>query len=170
MKKILLPSISLAIISTVPFLFKEPITGIVPAYIGLSSYLILFLVMLYTVRWYKFKYSNGLISFGKAFKYAFKVTLCYALIGSVIFFVYAKFNEDSLLQEMTNIMKTAQEQKIETQGYVSANYEKTISSMVSIISNPFVISGITFIGYLFWGVIFSLISAAIVKSKTGDIE
>lgn len=170
MKKILLPSIILALISLIPFLFKDPVTGIIPSYISLSSELFLFLIMLYIVRRYKFIYSNGMISFGKAFKYAFKVSLSYALIGSVIFFVYAKFNEDSLLQEMKNIMKTAQEQKIETQGYVSANYEKTITTMVSIISNPFVISGITFIGSLFWGVIFSLISAAIVKSKTEDIE
>lgn len=169
MKKFLLPSLILALISTIPFLlFKNSETGEISMYISLSSYLLLLLTFLFAVRRYKLIYSGGVIAFGKAFKYAFKVTLCHALIVSVVFFIYAKFNESSLMTQMTNQMNVVQEQQVATQGYVSANYEKTMSTVVSLYCNPFVLSGMTFLSTLIWGAIFSIISAAIVKSKPED--
>ncbi len=166
MKKFILPSLILVVISFIPLLFKDPVTGMTPGYINWSDNLITFLIILLVVRRYKLVYFNGSISFGNAFKYGLKISLCYAVIASIVFLIYAKINEDSLLKEMKNAFEIIQEKQMETQGSSSASNEKIMNTMFSALSNPYIMSVMKLLGALIYGLICSLISAAILKSKT----
>ena len=170
MKKFILPAIILAVISFIPLLFLDPVTGMTPSYLNWSYILLSFIIFLLAVRRFKLVYSNGVLSFSEAFKYGLKLSLCYAIIGSVFYLVYAKFNENSMLKAMGNAMKIAEEKQIETQGSVSPSYQKLMETMVTIMSNPYVMSGIKLLNFLFWGLLFSLVSSAIVKNKTENQE
>ncbi len=170
MKKFILPAVILAVISIIPLLVINPVTGMTPSYLNWAYVLLSFLIMLLIVRRYKLIYSNGVFSFSNAFKYGLKVSLCYAVFSSIIYLVYAECNLDLIVKGITNAMKIAEEKQIETQGSVSPSYEKMTKMMVAVMSNPYVMTLAKFLNSLFYGLVFSLITAAIFKNKIEHIN
>lgn len=166
MKKIVLPSFGLVVISFIPMIFfRDENTWAVSGYIRLCEIILSFITLLFIVNRYKNVYMAGSITFGKAFGYGFKVALCYALMGGVIYFIYLKINEDSFLKSVDNAIEKVKQQRLETEGVTSASMEKRMNSMFAFMINPFVVSVLMLIGLLFYGTIYALISAAILKSK-----
>lgn len=169
MKKIILPALILALISFTSYLFKNPETMQIPPIINWSFVLLTFIVLLWAVRRYKSVHSNGSISFAKAFNYGFKITLGYALISSIGYFIFIKINADSVSKFTETVIKNAHEKSLETQGTVSASQEKRFNNVFAYMNNPYILSGLAIISSLFSGTIYSLIAAAIVKNKTENI-
>lgn len=170
MKKYILPSLVLASVFVIVLLLRDPETQKTPSYVTLGNILLSLTITFLIIRRYKLVYSNNILSFGEAFKYGLKVTLCYATITAVIYFIYLQFNMDSFIRAMETQVKLEQERTLEWTGEHSASQEKAMKTMFTIMSNPFVLGGVTFIGSVFSGLIYSLISAAILKSKTKNQE
>ncbi len=170
MKKFIFPSLILVFLFSIVLLFRNSETLQAPAYIRWGHLVIDFLTTFLIIRRYKIIYSNNVIQFGDAFKYGLKITFFYAVFTTIIYFFYIKLNEDSFRRAMEAQMKAQMEMRLEMDGSLSASMEKTMKTMFTIMCNPFVVTGITFISSLIGGIIYSLISAAILKSKTVETE
>ena len=136
--------------------------------IGLGQLLLPFFLLMYFVRKYKTEFSGGIITFRNAFRYTFKLTLLWSLFTSIITLVYYLLNGD-LMQKIAAIsLANSKEKIISTAGAISASEQKMLESISATQNNPYFMTLSAIIMILFFGTLFSLIIAAIVKSKPAD--
>ncbi len=163
-KKFILPSFILALSAFISALFKPPFASDYH-YINWILFAVSFAIMFLLIKRYKEIYSNGVINFKQAFGYGFKISLCYTVLLAIAYFTYFKLNEQDCLKNINAVVELTKQNNIETSGTPSAKQEKTMNMVFRFISNPYVSTISAFLNNLFWGVVYSLISAGIIKTK-----
>jgi len=133
------------------FLLSAPKIGFLSAISFFISILILFLL-------YKFAVQNreqnhgGIISFGKAFSFMFKIYFFGSIISAVIMLIYSGFiNKDYFASMMNDVLKMYENMGIElddkTYGVIEVLYKPVPMFFMNILSGA--------ITAAFWAVIFS---------------
>jgi hypothetical protein len=163
MKKFIFPSLILVLISVISLFFKSPDDQQIPGYLIIFFAILTFVSLVFIVRRYKNVYEKGTITFGKAFRYGVLVSLLYTVIWAVTYFVYLKLNEESFKRAMDTALNKMQAQRLD--GYTSAGNEKRMNSIFALMSNPIIATSFTLIWTFLCSIFYSLIAAAIVKSK-----
>jgi hypothetical protein len=79
-------------------------------------------------------------------------------------FIYLKFIDGHILEVNEMALEEAKESMLDKQGEVP----KEVDSIFQTMNTPGVFSIIFLIGNLFWGTVYSLISAAIQKNKSAQ--
>jgi len=144
------------------FLLSAPKIGFLSTISFFISVLILFLL-------YKFAVQNreqnhgGVISFGKAFAFMFKVYFFCSIISSVIMLIYSGFiNKDYFVSMMNDVLKMYENMNIElddkTYGLIEVFYRPVPMFFMNILSGA--------ITAAFWAVIF----AGFVKKEKSIFE
>ncbi len=122
-------------------------------------------VVLATLR-YRNKYSNGFISYGKAFLVGFTViSIAYGLRGISIGIDLS--NNPEILTEMHQL---AEEKMYEDSPNMSEEEEEMAFSMLSTFTSPVSMALLSILRGLFWAAILSLVTAAIFKKTAGNID
>jgi tetrahydromethanopterin S-methyltransferase subunit B len=164
-KKIVLPSFILALTSFVSSLSRLPLAAQDNSYISWFLLAVSFTIIFLALKRYKQVCSNGIINFKQAFGYGFKITLCYSGLFAIAYFTYFKLNEVECLKNIETMFEIAKQNSIEASGTSSAKQEKTMNMIYTFISNPYILTSSAFLNNLFYGVVYSLISAAIIRTK-----
>ncbi len=133
--------------------------------LGYATMLLAFSLIYIGIKNYRDKHNNGIISFGKAFKIGFYITLIastiYVLVWLVDYYVFVPDFMDKYSELMINKTKQEGASQIEID-------EKTaeMASFKDMYKNPLMIILLTYAEILPVGLIVSLISALILKRKS----
>ena len=161
MKKFIIPSIAMLIVGIGSFLLENYMST-QNGFVKLMLMLIGFFVLFFLVREHKSKMLNGFGSFGELFRFGFYTILIAGILASVCLFIYLKFIDGHILEVNEMALEEAKESMLDKQGEVP----KEVDSIFQTMNTPGVFSIIFLIGNLFWGTVYSLISAAIQKNKS----
>lgn len=101
---------------------------------------------------------NGFMSFGEGFKLGFMVVLISSIISSIFSYVYLKFIDDSILLQ-------AKEQALMEMEKKGVGADNPAAGMVDFFASAEAILVMGLIGSVIFGVIISLIIAAITKKE-----
>jgi ABC-type sugar transport system permease subunit len=133
--------------------------------VGYAGMLIAFSFIFVGIKNYRDKYNNGVISFGKAFKVGFFITLIastlYVLVWVIEYYVFVPDWMDKYCTHMINEAKS--------NGVSQLELDKTNAQMNSyreMYKNPLFVVLLTYVEVLPIGLVISLISALILKRKT----
>jgi hypothetical protein len=163
MNKYLLPSIAMLGVGIGSFLLENYMStqnGLVKLFLMLIGFFVLF----FFVREYKLKTLNGFGSFGELFKFGFFIVLISGVIASVFLFVYLNYIDGHILAMNELALEEAKETMLDKQGEVPKEVDNVFKTM----NSPGVFSVLFLIGNLFWGTVYSLISAAIQKNSSRE--
>ena len=132
--------------------------------VGYAGMLIAFAFIFVGIKNYRDKYNNGVISFGKAFKVGFFITLfastLYVLAWVIEYYVFVPDWLDKYCTHMINEAKTG--------GVTQLELDKTNAQMnwyKEMYKNPLFLVLLTYVEVLPIGLVISLISALILKRK-----
>ncbi|MEY2949386.1 MAG: DUF4199 domain-containing protein [Saprospiraceae bacterium] len=103
---------------------------------------------------------DGYIAFGKAFGLGMLTVVVIAIISGIWTFVYISFIDP----EMIDIMKEAARAQMENQGMEGEQLEQAMA-MNGKFMNPGMISVFAILGSMFFGLIISLVVAAVMKKQ-----
>lgn len=134
-------------------------------WLGYASMLIAFSLIFVGIKNYRDKYNAGVISFGKAFKVGFFITLIASAIYVIVWlieehFFFPDFMEKYMAHELT---------KLQSSGMSAtelAGKTKELEQVTEMYKNPFLKILMTFVEILPVGLIVTLISSFILKRKT----
>src|SRR5688500_16733025 len=133
--------------------------------VGYAGMLIAFAFIFVGIKNYRDNYNNGVISFGKAFKTGFFITLIastlYVLVWVIEYYVFVPDWMDKYCTHMINEAKTG--------GVTQLELDKTNAQMnwyKEMYKNPLFVILLTYVEVLPIGLVISLISALILKRKT----
>lgn len=132
--------------------------------IGYTAMLIAFAFVFVGVKNYRDKYSDGLITFGKALKLGLLITLVASTFYVITWLIeYYFFIPDFMDKYATHMMKTA-----ESSGASAAELEATMEEMngyKELYKNPVFVVLFTYMEILPIGILASLVSALVFKRK-----
>lgn len=132
--------------------------------IGLLSNTLLFLVTLFTiytgVKEIRDNAFEGYLTFGQGFKSGMAIALIAAIIVAIFTYVYIAFIDPGMIDK---IIATTEAQW-EEQNMSDAQMDQA-RSMMGYFMNPFIMCLIAAVSVIFWGVIKSLVSAALLKKE-----
>lgn len=133
--------------------------------IGYASMLIAFSMVFVGIRNYRDKFNNGTISFGKAFKIGILIVLIASTIYVVSWLVYYFF----FIPDFMDKYGVREIENMKTSGATMTEIEsktKEMAEFAKMYKNPFFNAMMTYAEILPVGLIVTLISALILKSKT----
>jgi Protein of unknown function (DUF4199) len=133
--------------------------------IGYASMLIAFSMIFVAIKNYRDKYSDGTISFGKAFTIGILITL----IASTIYVITWLINYYFFMPDFGEKYAAQVIEKLKTSGASAieiAKQTKDMNEFAQMYKNPFFNALITYIEILPVGLIVTLICALILKRKT----
>jgi Protein of unknown function (DUF4199) len=132
--------------------------------IGYASMLIAFSLVYVGIRNYRNKYNGGIISFGKAFKIGLFMVLIastiYVVAWLIDYFFFIPDFGDKLSTQMLNDLKASGASQMEID-----KETKKMADMVTMLKNPFFNAIMTYIEILPVGLVVTLISSFILKTK-----
>lgn len=132
---------------------------------NLLSYIIMIILLVLGCRNYRDQESGGYISYGKSFSLGILMVIVAAVILSIFTYVLLTYIDPNLLQtsiekaEQMLIEKGISEEYIEKQMYYTRKY-----------STPILATLWSFLGILFIGLIFTLITSAFIKKANKSFE
>jgi hypothetical protein len=133
--------------------------------IGYASMLVAFSLVFVGIRNYRNKYSEGVISFGKAFK----IGIMMVLIASTIYVVAWLFDYFFFIPDFAEKYSAHTLDKLKASGASQIEIDKQTQEMASMgrmYKNPFFNAMMTYVEILPVGLIVTLISSFILKRKT----
>ena len=134
-------------------------------WIGYASMLIAFSMIFVGIKNYRDKYKGGVISFGKAFKVGFFITLIASSIYVVVWLIEERlFFPDFIDRYTANEIKKLQSSGISTTDLASKT--KDLEQAKEMYKNPILKILFTYAEILPVGLVVTLISALILKRKT----
>lgn len=137
--------------------------------VGYTTMLIAFAFIFVGIKNYRDKYSQGMITFGKAFKIGFYI----ALIASTLYVVtwlieYYMFIPDFMDRYTAHVMKEARGDGA-TEAELAAK-AKDMQMYQSMYRSPFFVILLTYAEVLPLGTVVALISALILKRRSGKLS
>lgn len=133
--------------------------------VGYTGMLVAFSFIFVGIKNYRDKYNNGVISFGKAFKVGFFITLIASTLYVLAWvFEYYVFVPDWMDKYCTHMITEAK-----ASGATQLELDKTNTQMnyyKEMYKNPLFVVLLTYVEVLPIGLVISLISALILKRKT----
>lgn len=161
-KRVLNTSFLIALVSIIfsllPTLLGVKQGGPVNYALSFASFVIMFLVLLNSMKQYREEELGSYMSFGRAFRFSFFVFIIASFIGSIFFFIQIQFITPGMLDEMMN----TQIAEMEKRGMSEEEIEMGMK-MTGMMSSPAILALFAFFGSLIWGVIISLIVGATTK-------
>ncbi len=134
-------------------------------FVGYASMLIAFSLVFVGIRNYRDKYNEGVISFGKAFKIGIMIVLIASTIYVIAWLIdYFFFIPDYLEKYSAHMLD-----KLKASGASQIEIDKQTTEMANLAKmykNPFFNAMMTYMEILPVGLIVTLISSLILKSKT----
>lgn len=132
--------------------------------VGYVSMILIFSLIFVGIKNYRDKYSNGVITFGKAFKTGFLIALVASTMYTVVWLVdYYVFIPDFMDKYTANVLRQAQEK-----GATAAELTSKAAEMAKfkeMYKNPLLVVVITYLEVLPLGTLIALISAWILRRK-----
>lgn len=170
MKKFILPALICTIPSLINLIISYEFSNNQTLFelIAIGDKILVFFILMYFAKKYKLKFYNSVISFGKAFKYLFKISFLWSFTHAILILIFKLLYADLIPNTFAQSVSNKKEEMISTMGSIPANSQKILDSLNLFLSNPYVYSVMTLIGFLFIGIIMSLIISAIVKTKIAD--
>jgi len=132
--------------------------------IGYASMIIAFSLIFVGIKNYRDKYNGGLISFGKAFKLGFLITLIASTIYVIVWFIEERLFFPDFIDKYT----TYEMNKLQASGISEAelaNETKKLEQGKEMYKNPFFKILFTYLEILPVGLVVTLISSLILKRK-----
>jgi hypothetical protein len=133
--------------------------------IGYASMIIAFSLIFVGIKNYRDKYNEGLISFGKAFKIGFFITLIastiYVIVWLIDYYFFIPDYGEKYAAKMIEKLRASGASQMEI-----AKQTKEMASFSEMYKNPFFNALITYTEILPVGLIVSLISSLILKRKS----
>jgi uncharacterized membrane protein (DUF485 family) len=138
------------------------------AIIGLLSFVITFLLLLFFTKAYRNKELNGIISFKQAFQFAILVIIFSVLITTIYNYIFHTLIDPEYMKNLMAVMQQKTLDYMEKVGAPEAQIDKTLERFSEIPTiwktlRQGIVTG------LIAGAVISLIVAAIVKKKEEDI-
>ncbi|HPE77843.1 MAG TPA: DUF4199 domain-containing protein [Draconibacterium sp.] len=138
------------------------------AIIGLLSFVITFLLLLFFTKAYRNKELNGIISFKQAFQFAMLVVIFSVLITTIYNYIFHTLIDPEYMKNLMAVLQQKTMNYMEKVGAPEAQIEKTLEKFSEIPTiwktlRQGIVTG------LIAGAVISLIVAAIVKKKEEDI-
>ena len=133
-------------------------------WVGYASMLLAFSLIFVAIIRYRDKYNNGIISFGKAFKIGFYITL----IASTIYVVTWLVDYYVFIPDFADKYATAILDKLKSSGASAAkiaNQTKEMDSFKEMYKNPLLVILFTYLEILPVGLLLTLIASLILKRK-----
>ncbi|GAA0549819.1 uncharacterized protein DUF4199 [Chitinophaga japonensis] len=134
--------------------------------VGYAAMILAFSLIFIGVRNFRNKYNNGVISFGKAFKIGLYITLIASTMYVVVWLIdYYLFIPDFMDKYTAHVLRQA-----ENDGAGAAELAKKAEEMAKfkqMYTNPVMVVLLTYAEVLPIGLVISLISAAILKRRSG---
>jgi ethanolamine transporter EutH len=132
--------------------------------VGYAAMILIFSLIFVGVKNYRDKYSNGVVTFGKAFRIGLYISLIAATMYTVVWlFEYYLFVPDFMDKYSAHVL-----QKARAGGASAAELTKKADEMATfknLYRNPLAVVAVTYLEVLPIGVIVALISALILKRK-----
>lgn len=133
---------------------------------GYVSMIVSLSVIFFGIKSYRENQLGGSISFGKAFKIGLLITLVASAIYVCSWMIYYSVSESA--QQFPELYKMHQLEKLEAANVAKEEIEKQMAdmeAMFEIYKNPFARAGITLMEIFPVGLIITLISSFLLKSK-----
>jgi len=128
------------------------------------QYLILAIIIFFAHKYFKDE-GDGYLKFGQGLGIGVLISLISSVVSSIFFYIYVTFiNTDYL-----SYMRDLQIEEMEKQGMSDAQIDQALGFMDNIM-NPPVLMVISIISTVFFGLIISLIIAAITQKKKPENE
>jgi hypothetical protein len=128
--------------------------------LGYAALIAMFSIIFFGIRQYRNRYSNGLISFGKAFKIGAWIALIgstmYVLFGLGYYYLFLPEYLDAYIQHVLNSCTSAEE---------LASKTREMANFKEMYKNPFFAILISYMEVLPLGLVVALISALLLKIK-----
>jgi hypothetical protein len=137
--------------------------------IGYASMLIAFSLIFVGIKNYRDKYNGGLISFGKAFKVGFFITLIASTIYVVVWLIEERYFFPDFIEKYTE----HEINKLRSSGVSAttlASKTKELEQAKEMYNNPLLKILMTYAEILPVGLVVTLISSLILKRKTSKIN
>jgi len=135
--------------------------------IGYASMILAFSLVFVGIKNYRDKYNNGIISFGKAFRIGLYIVLIastmYVVAWLIDYFFFIPDFGEKYAAQMIDKLKASGASQVEID-----NQSKEMASFTKMYKNPFFNALITYAEILPVGLVITLISALILKRKTGS--
>ncbi len=128
--------------------------------LGYISYVILITGLFLSIRNYRDQLNGGFVSYGKSVGYGVLVSLMAGIISSVFVFVLYKYIDASIIDKLL----IESEAKLEEQNLAPEQLEMAME-MNRKIFTPFAIAIMSVIGYVFMGLVFSLVLSVFLKKE-----
>ena len=154
-------------LATVPFMHKIGFDK--GAYVGYSAMVLAFLLVFFGIRSYRDNYSDGYISFGRAFSVGILITLiscvCYVIAWEIVYFNFMPDFWDTytnyVVEKARNSGASAQEvaKQIEGMRSIKAMYANPLWNVLFTFSEPLPV-----------GLIVTVVSAAILRKKRKSLD
>jgi hypothetical protein len=136
--------------------------------VGYASMLLAFSMIFVAIRNYREKYSNGIISFGKAFKIGLLITLVastiYVLVWLFEYYVFYPDFAEKYAAQMIEKLKSGGASEA-----IIAKQTKEMASFSEMYKNPFFNALITYTEILPVGLLVTLIASFILKKKVKPV-
>lgn len=154
-------------ISTIGFLLTMLYPDVIDMSMGMvygyASMLLAFSLIFVAIKNYRDKYNNGLITFGKAFRIGFYITLIASTIYVLVWLVdYYFFIGDEFMKEYAEYTKNNLIAEGASQEVIAANM-KEMEKWAELYKNPFINAAITYTEIIWVGIVIALIAAGILK-------
>lgn len=132
--------------------------------LGYTSMLIANIFLVVGVKNYRDKYNGGVITFGKAFKVGILITLLASTIYVVTWLIYYYSTSSDF---MAIYADSVQKQLIESGASAAeiAKQAKEMKEFMIMYQNPFFNAAITYMEILPMGILFTLITAIVIRRK-----
>ncbi len=128
----------------------------------LSSVSFIFIIVTLAIAYRDYKsQNNGYMSLGKGFKLGLLLILIAAVLSSVFSFLYISFIDDSMLAILSDQTYNAMVE----QGLPAAQVDQAMQMYENYMFTPIGLAVSGILGYLFWGLVFTLITSAIMKNN-----
>lgn len=138
-------------------------------YLGYAAMVVVFSLIFFGIRNYRNKELNGMISFGKAFKTGFIITLIASTMYVVVWlFYYYLFMPDFIDHYTTHVLQVASKDGA-TAAELAAK-TKEMKEFGEMYENPLFVVLITYFEVLPVGLLVALFSALILKKKKQSAE
>ncbi len=154
------------VIAMVLFLHEMDMTyGMI---LGYTSMLIANIFLIIGVKNYRDKYNGGVITFGKAFKVGILITLLASTIYVVTWLIYYYSADSDFMAVYADSM---QKQLIESGASAAeiAKQGKEMKEFMIMYQNPFFNAAITYMEILPMGILFTLITAIVMRRKVPKV-
>jgi len=127
--------------------------------LGLGSLVLIFILVWFGVRAVRDEKPDKCLTFGQGFGAGIIIVLVAAVIGAIYTFIHYSFINPDFAEYTIALTR----QKLAETGARSEQAAEMAEKVMHIMLHPAVMALSDFIGRIFWGAIFSLIAAAIVK-------